>query len=98
LMMRPEVLLVDNPLAGLDLSHRAWWFSLLGQLSRGHEWMNGKPVKLIITTNDLRAWRGCARQFAVLKDKSFVVIVSLEQAESASDELVRELMAANQEE
>jgi ABC-type transporter Mla maintaining outer membrane lipid asymmetry ATPase subunit MlaF len=94
LMMRPEVLLVDNPLTGLDLRHRAWWLNLLGQLSRGHEWVDRKPVTLVITTNDLRAWRGCARQFAVLKDKHLVVLGSWEQAEAASDELVKELMAA----
>src|SRR3954465_5224493 len=30
LMLRPDVLLLDNPLAGLDLRHRAWWLNLLG--------------------------------------------------------------------
>jgi ABC-type transporter Mla maintaining outer membrane lipid asymmetry ATPase subunit MlaF len=94
LMLRPEVLLLDNPLAGLDLRHRAWWLNLLEQLSRGHEWMNGRPMTLIITTNDLRLWRGGARKFAILKDKKFMVLGNWEQVEAVSDELVRELRTA----
>ena len=96
LMLRPEVLLLDNPLAGLDLRQRAWWLNLLQELSRGHEWMNGRPVTLVITTNDLRLWRGHARQFAVLNNKHFTVLGNWEQVEAASDELVRELTASPQ--
>jgi phospholipid/cholesterol/gamma-HCH transport system ATP-binding protein len=94
LMLRPEVLLLDNPLTGLDLRHRGWWLNLLEQLSRGHEWMNRRPTTLVITTNDLRLWRGHARQFAILKDKRFVVLGDWEKVEAASDELVHELMAS----
>jgi ABC-type transporter Mla maintaining outer membrane lipid asymmetry ATPase subunit MlaF len=94
LMLRPEVLLLDNPLAGLDLRHRAWWLNLLEQLSRGHEWMNGRPLTLIVTTNDFRLWRGAGRQFAILKDKHFMALGNWEQVEAASDELVREMRAA----
>ena len=93
LMLRPEVLLLDNPLAGLDLRHRAWWLNLLEQLSRGHEWMNGRPVTLVATTNDLRLWPGHTRQFAILKDKRLVVLGDWAKVEGAADELVRELMA-----
>jgi ABC-type transporter Mla maintaining outer membrane lipid asymmetry ATPase subunit MlaF len=93
LMLRPEVLLIDNPLAGLDLRHRAWWLNLLEQLSRGHEWMKGRPTTLVVATNDLRPWRGEARQFAILKEKRFVVLGNWKQVEAASDELVRELAA-----
>ena len=91
LMLRPEVLLLENPLAGLDLRHRAWWLNLLEQLSRGHEWMNGRPMTLIVATNDLQLWRGGARQFAILKDKRFIVLGNWEQVEKASDNFVREL-------
>ncbi|HXT10219.1 MAG TPA: ATP-binding cassette domain-containing protein [Candidatus Angelobacter sp.] len=94
LMLRPDVLLLDNPLAGLDLRHRGWWLNLLEQLSRGHPWMNGRPTTLVVTTNDLRLWRGGARQFAMLKNKRFLVLGHWGQVEAASDELVRELRAS----
>jgi len=97
LALRPEVLLLDNPLAGLDLRHRAWWTNLLEQLSRGHEWLNGRPLTLVVTTNDLRLWRGGKRQFALLKDKRFIVLGGWAEVEAASDELVRDLRAAQEE-
>jgi ABC-type transporter Mla maintaining outer membrane lipid asymmetry ATPase subunit MlaF len=93
LMLRPEVLLLDNPLAGLDLRHRAWWLNLLEQLSRGHDWMKGHPTTLLATTNDLRLWPGRARQFAILKDKHLVVLGDWTRVTAATDELVRELTA-----
>lgn len=94
LMLRPEMLLLDNPLAGLDLRHRTWWLNLLEQLSRGHDWMNGRQTTLVVATNDLRLWTGRARQFAVLKDKHLVVLGDWAKVESATDELVRELTAS----
>ena len=94
IMLRPDVLLLDNPLAGLDLRHHAWWLNLLEQLSRGNEWTNGRPTTLVVTTNDLRPWRRSARQFAILKDKHFIVLGNWEQVEAASDELVQELRAS----
>lgn len=94
LMLRPEVLLLDNPLAGLDLRHRGWWLNLLEQLSHGHEWMDRRPVTLVVTTNDLRLWRGRARQFAILKDKHLVPLGDWAQVEAASDDLVRELIVS----
>jgi ABC-type transporter Mla maintaining outer membrane lipid asymmetry ATPase subunit MlaF len=94
LMLRPQVLLLDNPLAGLDLRHRAWWLTLLEQLSRGHDWLDKRPMTLVVTTNNLRLWRGGERQFALLKDKRFVVLGNWQQVEAAGDELVREMRSA----
>ena len=91
LMLKPEVLLLDNPLTGLDLRHRNWWLNFLGELSRGHEWMNGKPLTLAISTDDFRPWQNVARQFAIVKDKHFTVLGAWEQLGAANDHLVKEL-------
>lgn len=92
LISRPEVLLLDNPLAGLDLRHRAWWLNFLGELSRGHDWFEGRAVTVIATADDLRPWWKRAKQFALLKDKQFVALGSWEQVENSNVEQVRELM------
>jgi len=94
LMLRPDVLLLDNPLAGLDPRHRGWWLDFLDQLSKGHEWMHHRPTTLVVSTDDLRPWRDRARQFAVLKSNRFVILGSWEQLEAAGDEVVKELLAA----
>jgi putative ABC transport system ATP-binding protein len=93
LMLRPEVLLLGNPLAGLDLRHRVWWLNFLSRLSSGHPWMGNRPITLVATADDLRPWRNRARQFAVLKDKHLAVMGGWEQLAAASDEAVKELLA-----
>jgi ABC-type transporter Mla maintaining outer membrane lipid asymmetry ATPase subunit MlaF len=92
LALKPEVLLVDNPLAGLDSRHVHWWLGFLDQLSKGHELTQGRPVALVVTTSDFGPWKGHARQFAVLRSHGFVVLGTWEQMEAASEEQVRELL------
>jgi ABC-type transporter Mla maintaining outer membrane lipid asymmetry ATPase subunit MlaF len=92
LALRPEVLLVDNPLAALDLRHTTWWLGFLDQLSKGHPLMQGRPMTLVVTTADLRPWKGHARQFAILKNKRLSVLGTWEQLRAASRELLHELL------
>jgi ABC-type transporter Mla maintaining outer membrane lipid asymmetry ATPase subunit MlaF len=92
LALKPEVLLVDNPLAGLDPRHVHWWLSFLDELAKGHRLMGGRPVTLVVATADLRPWKGHARQFATLRNHSFVVLGSWAQMEGANADLVQELL------
>jgi ABC-type transporter Mla maintaining outer membrane lipid asymmetry ATPase subunit MlaF len=92
LALKPEVLLVDNPLGGLDPRHVRWWLDFLDQLSRGHNLMGGRPVTLVVTTADLRPWKGHGRQFALLQNQGFVVLGGWSQLEAASEALVREVL------
>src|SRR5436309_3038751 len=54
LALKPELLLVDSPLTGLDLRHINWWLKFLAQLSKGHELLQGRPATLVVTSADLR--------------------------------------------
>jgi len=92
LALRPQVLLVDNPLAGLDPLHARWWLGFLDQLSQGHPLMGGQPVTLVVTTAGLHPWRGHARQFAVLSKRGFAVLGAWDKLAGASQELVRDLL------
>ena len=92
LALKPEVLLVDNPLAGLDRRHVHWWLGFLDQLSSGHKLMQSRPVTLVVTASDSGPWKGHARQFAVLRNHSFVALGAWEQLEAAGEELLRELL------
>ena len=92
LVLKPEVLLVDSPLTGLDLRHVNWWLGFLDALSRGHAFPGGRPMTLVVTTADLRPWKNRARQFAVLKGKRFSVLGAWSQLEAVTDELVQELL------
>ncbi len=92
LVLQPEILLVDNPLGGLDLPHTSWWLAFMHELSQGHPLLDGKPLTLVASTANLRLWQSRARQFAVLRDQRLAVLGSWEQVESAQQELLRELL------
>ncbi len=93
LALEPEVLLLDSPLAGMDLRHTRWWLDFLDGLAAGKSPAR-RPVTLVATAADLRPWQGRARQFAVLRQQRLVVLGTWAQVEAASAELVRELLAA----
>lgn len=93
LILQPELLLLDNPLGGLDGRHRNWLLQLLDQLWRGHEHFGGRPMTLVATADDLRAWQNPRRQFAVLHEKTFSVLGSWTEVESNRNHVVKELLA-----
>ncbi len=93
LILKPEVLLLDNPLGRLGGRHLHWWLRFLDRLWRGHEWCGGKPMTLVATTDDLRPWQGAQRKFALLHDRKFSPLGSWKDVESASDPVVKELLA-----
>lgn len=72
LALRPEVLLLDAPLTGLDPAESAWWLERLAGLHAGHPLLEGRPLTLVVTADDLRPWSRHARQFAVLKHHRLV--------------------------
>ena len=97
LVLKPELLLLDNPQAGLNARHLQWWRRFLDQLWRGHEWLGGKPVTIVATADDLRPWKNEARKFALLRDKKFILLGGWNEVEAANDPVVKELLAVQHE-
>ena len=96
LVLRPEVLLLDNPFRGLGGRHLQWWLRFLDRLWRGHEWSGGRPMTMVVTTDDLSrlaGWQDAGRKFALLRDKKFIPLGSWPAVEAASDPVVKELLA-----
>ena len=93
LILKPEILLLDNPLAGLGARHLHWWLRFLDRLFRGHEHFGGGRMTLVVTADDLRPWQGARRQFALLNSKKFIPLGSWNEVETAGDPVVKELLA-----
>jgi ABC-type transporter Mla maintaining outer membrane lipid asymmetry ATPase subunit MlaF len=93
LILQPELLLLDNPLGGLDGRHRNWLLQFLDQLWHGHEHFGGRPMTLVVTTGDLRAWQNPRRKFAVLDGKTFSALGSWAGVEANRSHMVKELLA-----
>jgi ABC-type transporter Mla maintaining outer membrane lipid asymmetry ATPase subunit MlaF len=93
LMLKPEILLLDNPLGGLDPREIAWWLDFLGALWAGHPFFDGHRLTMVVTTNDLRVWRRRCSHYALLKDKRFVVLGDESQMTGNTDLLVKEFLA-----
>ncbi len=94
LVLAPEVLLLDNPLAGLDPRHTRWWLDTLDQLNAGHAWLGGRALSLVVTTDDLRPWQERARQFALLQGRHWVALGGRADLTGSGEASVREFLAA----
>jgi phospholipid/cholesterol/gamma-HCH transport system ATP-binding protein len=93
LILKPEVLLLDNPTAGMAAKHRQWLVQFLDQIWRGHEWFDGQPVTMVVTTDDLRPWQNSQRKFALLEDQKFIPLGHWRDVEAAGHQTVKELLA-----
>jgi len=93
LVLKPELLLLDSPLGGLGARHRQWLLKFLDHLAAGHEFFGGRPMTLVVTTDDLRPWQHPKRKFAVLDEQALTVLGSWSELEAAGHSAVKELLA-----
>jgi len=88
LVLRPEVLFLDEPLAALESRHRRWWLDFLDQLAAGAPFMGGQPMTLVVATNDLTYWPTQGNRFALVRNQRFEVLrdrANLEKAQAQMD-------------
>lgn len=92
LALKPEVLLLDSCLTGLDVRHTIWWQQLLRELQRGHRIVDAKPLTLIATADDLRPWRRLANRVACLAGKRFLSFADWDAALASGETIIRDLL------
>jgi ABC-type transporter Mla maintaining outer membrane lipid asymmetry ATPase subunit MlaF len=92
LMLKPEMLVLDDPLSGLNARHAAWWLNFLEQLRSGHSFLAGRRVTIVAAADDLRPWQGQDRSFAVINGKRFSALGSHEALTASADPLVKEFV------
>ena len=95
LTLQPEVLLIDNPMRGLDAHHAQWWLEFLDELCRGHQFFGGKKMTVIATTDDLRPWQGGDRRFALLNERKFIPLGHWNKVVASDNPVVKTLLGAS---
>jgi len=94
LVIQPELLLLDNPLTGLDARQAAWWLATLGRLAHGDAALTSRPLTLVITAENFRPWRGLATRFALVHERQFTDLGAWSVVAQSPHPVVRELLAA----
>ena len=79
---------LKNMFQSLAVVAGAW---LLAAPAQAQDYPN-KPVTIVVTTANLRDWRGRARQFALMDDRRFVALGDWAAVERSGDALVKELV------
>jgi phospholipid/cholesterol/gamma-HCH transport system ATP-binding protein len=92
LMLKPELLFIDNPLIGLDPRQAFWWIDFLRKLAAGHPVADNRPINLIVSADDLRPWRGLATHFAAVHEKKWIPIGGAAELDASAAPEVRELL------
>jgi ABC-type transporter Mla maintaining outer membrane lipid asymmetry ATPase subunit MlaF len=93
LMLSPEVLLIDNPLGGIDPRQAYWWLDFLPRLAAGVPEFLHRKISLVVTTDDFRPWRAQGMQFALVHEKKWSIIGGRVELEAAVDPAVRDVLA-----
>ena len=94
LMLRPDLLLLDDPLRGLDLRETRWWMDFLRQLREGHPIMHRKRVTLGVATDDFIPWLGQGDKFALIENGRWLFLGGAEDLQKREEPLLREMLEA----
>jgi ABC-type transporter Mla maintaining outer membrane lipid asymmetry ATPase subunit MlaF len=92
IVMKPDLILMDNPLSGLDPAQERWWRALLEQFMEGHPWFDGRPLTLIIASDELRIMLNVGRQFAMIHDGGMHILGGREELNTERHPMLRELL------
>ncbi len=93
LVLEPEVLLIDNPVANLDPRNVRWWVNFLGSLARGHEHFQGKKIAVVLTAEDFRPWLEVGTHFGTLANRKWRAFGSKQELTSSTEPLIREMLS-----
>lgn len=92
LALKPELLLLDNPLAGLDAREEHWWLELMARLAAGDKTLPHCPQTLVLTADRIQPWRELGRQFAVIHDRQWQVVGSAAALAEEKHPILREFL------
>lgn len=91
LALQPEVLLLDNPLLGVDPRLGRWWIDFLCSLATSG--LHGRKLTLVVGTDDFRPWTDVGRSFGYIHERRWTPIGGREDLKTLKEPVLRELMS-----
>ncbi|MEY3547541.1 MAG: hypothetical protein RLZZ313_1903 [Verrucomicrobiota bacterium] len=86
LVLEPSLLLLDNPLAGLDAVHLRWWRGFLAEALAGHPLLGGQPLTIVTTADAVRPYVGLDPRFALVASGHWRILSNIEAVLAATGE------------
>jgi ABC-type transporter Mla maintaining outer membrane lipid asymmetry ATPase subunit MlaF len=91
LALLPELLLLDNPMSGLDRDHARWCRGFVSRLAT--EGIGRvKPLATVVVCDDLRPWVGLGHQFALASGGKWEVLGGREAVLKSAEPAIRDLL------
>jgi ABC-type Na+ transport system ATPase subunit NatA len=78
LVLKPDLLLLDNPLAGLDAVHLRWWRGFLTEALAGHPLFGGEPLAIVAAADAVRPYVGLDPRFALVAGGHWRILSDIE--------------------
>ncbi len=91
--LRPEILLMDNPVTGLDATNLRWWRGFATRWLEGNPLTGGKAGTLVLASDEVRPLLSIGHRFAVVNDGTWRVLGDRAAFESSDEPLLKELLA-----
>lgn len=92
LVLRPELLLLDDPIRGMDPRQIRWWLRFLEGLHGGHELTGGKPLTVVVATDHLRPWVELSNRFGLIHEGRWTVANSPTELSELKEPQLQELL------
>jgi ABC-type sulfate/molybdate transport systems ATPase subunit len=91
LILNPEILLLDNPLRGMDPRERRWWLEFLGKLHAGS--LKNRKVTLVVSADDFGPWRDQADKFSLIKENHLMPLGDRSELSRHHEPLLLEMLS-----
>lgn len=93
LALKPEILFLDEPLRGLDHRQVRWWLDFLARLNAGQGAIGFKKMTLVVTTNELAAWKTHATRFGLINQRRWMFLGGRDELRANEEPVLLDLLA-----
>jgi len=96
LILQPDVLLLDDPVAGLGTPETRWWRETLRGLATGNALTGGRALAVVVACHELQSWLEVGTRFVRLQAGRWTPVNDRKELLALADPRVREGLAGGE--